>query len=274
MLCCPTLRLRNSGLGPRCGILIVEGPDDKRLFRLHGVPSAKIVPAGGRTLLLSAHAKATPDDLAACIFLTDCDYEVALGTVAPSRGLIITRNADVESDLVALGVLEPVVIELVPAALESDDRASQIVSLVLERSQEFAQTLGQMRFVARPRGIDLGLDQRELRYGRLRGKGFSVNRGRLIDVVFNNALNRNLSRAQFIELVDAAPSGYMMCNGKDLLRAANFVLREDFRVQGVTYEQLQRLVRASADSFLEQWDVVRRIRRWENDSGCVILPPT
>src|SRR4051812_7558087 len=82
--------LRADGLGPDFGILVVEGPDDKRLFVRHVVNSAQIVPASGRRLLLSAYERSSPEQRTKIIFVTDCDYEVRRGNLRGGPNLVIT----------------------------------------------------------------------------------------------------------------------------------------------------------------------------------------
>src|SRR4051794_32970239 len=93
--------LRLKKLPANRGALVVEGFDDKRLFKPLVLSGGQVVVSGGRRLLLAAHAMAG-DDLKRILFLTDCVFEVGLGRLRPATSLVITKNADVEADLLDL----------------------------------------------------------------------------------------------------------------------------------------------------------------------------
>jgi hypothetical protein len=161
--------LRLDRFGSSAGILVVEGPDDKRLFCNHALHRQQVVGAGGRRLLLTAHALTQSHSRDDIVFVTDCDYEVALGRLRPAPNLVITEHADVESDLVALGGVERLTIELVPRALESDDVLHEIVNAVLYRSVALAENVGVLRKLALEHGFEI--DTSELRFRKFRDPG-------------------------------------------------------------------------------------------------------
>jgi len=97
-------QLRIDQFGGGKGVLVVEGPTDKRLLSRLTVHRQQVLAAGGRRLLLRAHTVASETGVTDIAFVTDCDYEVSLGSLIPgSPSLFITTNADVEADLVSLG---------------------------------------------------------------------------------------------------------------------------------------------------------------------------
>src|SRR5262250_1578843 len=141
------VKLRLDRFGPECGVLVVEGPDDKRLIYSRTMHRQQVMASGGRRILLAAHRIAAAH-LAGVVFLTDCDYEVPLGRLSPSPNLIVTEHADVEADLFYNGGFEELAAQLIPAALDDDDEASRISAALRERAVALADVLGRIRRVA------------------------------------------------------------------------------------------------------------------------------
>jgi hypothetical protein len=134
--------MRLDHLGEGAAILLVEGPDDKRVFSNRSPRRQQVVVSGGRKLLLEAYDALEGDDSERIIFVTDCDYEVAAGALSGSRNLIITQHADVDSDLIQLGALRKAVAELIPSAMDTTETLEQTTSRVLQRSLGIAEPLG------------------------------------------------------------------------------------------------------------------------------------
>jgi hypothetical protein len=266
------VRLRLDASSQDAGALIVEGPDDKRLFNRHASHSPLIVVTGGRKLLLSALEKATNLDKERMLFVTDCDYEVLFGHLTGGSDRVITENADVETDLVALGMLERIVEEVVPRALNSPTEAASITSEVLQRSTQFAQPLGQMRAVAQPLGIELDLSKLDFARHRVRNN-VAVEVDKLYRTIHGRIRESGLTESEFRRRAQAMPNDYRMCKGKDLVRAIHFVLRKDYHVGAdVTPEVIARMLRFGLeDARFESWEVTKRIRAWEGRTGSSIL---
>ena len=110
-----TARLQVDALGGNRGGLILEGADDRKLFSPLCFVSSQLVIAGGKSLVLEAHGSMREEDVGRFAFLVDCDGDVGDRGLRGRHDLIITENQDVENDLLALGALEPVVTQLVPA---------------------------------------------------------------------------------------------------------------------------------------------------------------
>jgi hypothetical protein len=266
------VRLRLDATSENFGSLIVEGPDDKRLFYRHVVWSQLITVSGGRTLLVSALEKARDTDKQRMLFLTDCDYEVMFGTLSGGPDRVITANADVESDLIELGMLGRIVEEVVPRALNSPSESEEITREVFQRSVAFARPLGRMRAVVQPFGI--GLDLGNLDFGRHRiPNSTDVDLDKLYRTVYARIRDSGLTATEFRSRAESMPSLYQMCKGKDLVRAIHFVLRRDYRVpNNVTPDVLASMLRFGLeDRRFESWEVTRRIRGWEARTGSVIL---
>ncbi len=257
-------RLRLDSLGPSRGILVVEGPDDKRVFSAHVLSSTQIVVSGGRTLLLAAHQVASQNDLTKIVFLTDCDFEVSLGTLRPTPSLVITTHADVEADLLELGAFRSLAVELVPAALRSDEDADAVAETLRHRAMEFATTLGQLRQIAKLRSTKIELG--DLKYKRVRDAARNVNKRLLITKVGQQFSYCGLPILRFIAEVESMPASYSQCSGHDLVNALHFILREDYGIS-IERRDLARSLRMVSLNALDDWDVVHRLRKWEDAKG-------
>lgn len=271
------VRLRLDALGrKKLGMLIVEGPNDRRLFFRHVVAPSQIMPTSGRTLLLSAYAKTTEHDRERMVFVTDCDYEVRRGILHPGPSLVISDGTDVESDLVQLGLLEGVVGELVPEALVSDDRVAEIADAALRDAVKFARPLGKIRMAAQPLGVPLNLEKIRHRHYWPKLRGETVDVEKMIRTVHQTISKEfDISQEYWRELVNSTPDDNGMCHGKDLLRAFRFSLDQRYSLaKDVEDETVCRLLRASLwPSHLEVWKVAKRIRQWESATGRQIFAP-
>ncbi|MET7797054.1 hypothetical protein [Streptomyces decoyicus] len=262
--------LRADALGSGFGILVVEGPDDKRVFVRHVLNSAQVLPAGGRRILLSAHEKANAKQRKKMIFITDCDYEVRRGSLRGAPDLVITTLTDMESDLVSIGLLESIVLDLVPGALKSKDACGKAVDKLHELAVGIARPLGRIRMAAQPYGIPLAIDEIKIRkYWDV--KTGEMDLGKLI-IATHSKISEVLILEEWRRLVLATPDDRAMCHGKDLVRAISFVLREVFRVDAATPDTITRFLRIGmTDKHLSAWDLVRRVRKWQTENRRSIL---
>ncbi len=262
--------LRADGLGPAKGVLVVEGPDDKRVFARHVLDPAQILPAGGRKLLVSAHEKANNSQRAKIVFLTDCDYEIRYGSLRGAPDLIITTFTDMESDLLSLGLIESLVLEYVPRALESRETCQSITTRLRARAQQIALPLGRLRMIAKPLGIPLNLDDVKIaRYWD--PKSGSMNYERLVNAM-HTKVSDVISFSEWGQLSSNAPQDIGMCHGKDLVKALSFLLKTEYRVEGITTDSVARVLRTSlSQQHLTSWDVVRRIKIWQTINRRFVL---
>jgi hypothetical protein len=229
-----------------------------------------VIAAGGRTLLLRAHSAAIAAGRNDIIFVTDCDYEVTLGTLRGASTLVITKHADVESDLVDLGCLRDVISEVVPAALDSDERLDEISRNVLERSVALVEPIGRMRKIARERGFSIYTDVRFSRVRRPHGSEVDIDK--VVRTVVQNSGECPISVPEFEKLLVEQPGGFEVCNGHDLIRAASQVLRDDYGVRDQTPDSLARLLRHGVkEKTFRAWSVTQRIKRWEDLSNRQVL---
>ncbi|MBQ1017992.1 hypothetical protein KBX71_08950 [Micromonospora sp. D93] len=262
--------LRLDGLGQEYGILVVEGPDDKRLFYGRVRDPRQIVIASGRTLLLAAYSQAASIDRRRIIFFTDCDYEVRQGNLRGGEGLVITAGTNVESDLLELNALALIITEIAPSAI-ADEQVQRIADKVLEKAKSVSLPIGRMRMAAQPLGVDLSFDDLELsKYWDKRGHSFKE--AKLLDVL-EVKIKQAGHGVDWKGLVEATPTDEGMCNGKDTLRAARFLLHHYYKVPNhITDNLVQMMVRMSLDdSAFRQWSVVKRIQAWEGRTGRLVL---
>lgn len=261
--------LRADGLGASRGILVVEGPDDKRVFARHVYDPAQILPAGGRTLLISAHQKASEEQRAKIVFVTDCDYEVRRGALRGAPDLIITTLTDMESDLLALGLIEPLVMELVPRALESREACGRVVARLREDVEKIALPLGRLRMAAQPLGIPLHLE--DLKISRYWDANAQVMDFAKLVRAMHSKVSGVIGLADWCKLTEGTPVDAGMCHGKDQVRALSFLLKSHYRVD-VAPDLLVKIIRSSLTAdYLESWDVIRRIKAWQiSTQRCVL----
>ncbi len=262
--------LRIDQFGLEYGILIVEGPDDKRFFCTRTHHRQQVIASGGRRMLLSAHAYAARREIDGIAFLTDCDYEVALGTLTPSWDLIITHHADIEADLLDLGGFEQLVLQVVPAALNDERELTRITHAARQRAVALADVLGRIRRVAKQEGFVIDADIRHHKYRKQDSD--EIDEKKLTRAVFQAATDPTLELGEFEQRVMQIDQSYNNCNGHDLVAALHHVLRDDFGVRGQSVEHMEHLLRTgiSAKSFVEL-DVVIRLKTWEQRTGRQII---
>ncbi len=263
-------RLRLDALGSTEAAMVVEGWDDKRIFRRYARRPQQIVVAGGKRLLLAARDAADDDDAKRILFVADCDFDVPLGRLCPGNGLIVTTHADVESDLISLGVLEHVVVEFVAAAVH-EDRAETLAEIVRRRAVAVASCLGQIRLAALGLAEALKLERLDLRKFRLENTD-QVDFDKLIRAAHGTMTGTLVPLAEFADRAYEAVPSYSACNGHDLLRAIAEVLRRDFKAQDVTADRVATCIRLSfGPELFGQWAVAERVRLWEDRVGRWVL---
>lgn len=264
-------RLRQERFGAKTAILVVEGPDDKRLFGDRTLKRQQVIAAGGRKLLLASHEYARENQLKSIAFLADCDYDIPLGIIRPSESLIITEHTDLEADLLHYGGWERLVSELVPAALDDDDRLSQIVANAMSRTVAITDVIGRYRRVARD--LAFKAEYEKIRYTKFRKPGTSqVDEDKLIRTLWQNSVDCPIGLSDLAARVQSIPADYDNCNGHDLVSALNHVLREDYGVRNQTPSTLETLLRhGTPKNSFDQWTVVRRLRKWETNNDVCLL---
>jgi len=264
-------RLRIEAFQNRLGVLMVEGPDDKRLFYTRAYDPSQIIATGGRTLLLSAYEKASSADLDGMLFLTDCDYAVRRGELSGGMtGLIITVGTTIESDIVSLGTLPAVVMEVVPTAVSSN-RLASVCDEIMRLSTLIALPIGRVRMAIQPLGVDVGLGELDIsKYWLKSQEKFDEEK---LSIVVGRKLRSQGVSVDLDALVAKTPPDDRMCNGKDLLRAMRFILRGKYKVPtDINDTVLCKMLRlAVSDTEFESWDVVARMRRWESETGKALL---
>jgi hypothetical protein len=266
-------RLRLSGLPPDQGLLILEGRDDVRLFLSRSVGSQSLLACGKKRTLLHAHELLRPGENARIVFVTDCDYDVAVGRLTPQQNLIVTQLVDVEADLIDLGTLQAVVVELVPRAITSADQLNEITAAVVTRAGAVAETIGRFRLVCAEQNLGLAFDHIKLRRYRRVGSS-QVDVAKLAHSVVATNEDCPLTRDELMGEARRVPGGAKLRHGKDWLRATAVVLHQDFGVPIARLAELESMLRlALSDVGFAGWEVVKRVRRWEETTGRRVLLP-
>ena len=162
--------------------------------------------------------------------------------------------------------------QLVPAALDDDERLDEMVTAAMTRTVAFADALGRYRRIARELGIVASTDIRHTRYRR--SGTDEIDEERLLRALWQSSEDCTLDLGEFSGRIGSIQSDYDNCNGHDLVRALHHVLREDFGVRGITAETLEGFLRhgVSREAF-EEWSVTKRIRQWEASANIELLRP-
>jgi hypothetical protein len=263
--------MRLSGLPRDQGILILEGGNDVRLFLARSIGAQSLIACGCKRTLLEAHSMLQPAEHLQMVFLADCDYDVPTGRLTPRPNLIVTEFTDVEADLLSLGLLERIILELVPQAIESEEQRSVITETVMHRASSLAEAIGRFRLLSAQQ--DLRLVFKGLKLSRHRNLGTSgADVKKLAQTLTARSESCVLSAADLHTAVAEIEGGIKMCHGKDLLSAIVAVLHQDYGVPGTRLTETQSMLRlALTPEAFDRWDVVRRIRIWEQRTGRRVL---
>jgi hypothetical protein len=264
-------RMRLSGLPHDQGVLILEGGDDVRLFLDRAVGLESLIASGCKRKLLEAHALLQAGEHLQMVFLTDCDYDVPTGRLTPSRNLIVTKFTDIEADLLALGVLERIVLELVPQAVASDQQRETITTAVMRRASALAGGVGRFRLLSAQQRLCLVFTGLKLSRHRTQGAE-SVDIERLARTLAARSGSCRLNAAELAAAVAEIESDAKLCHGKDLLYAIVTVLHQDYGVPRARLTEVQSMLRlALTPEAFERWEVVRRIEAWERRASRRVL---
>lgn len=260
------VRLRLDALGREKGALVVEGGRDRRIFGRRVCSPALVVPAGSRQAVIEAHDRHDPDSNHQIAFLVDCDYEVPLGRLAPSEGLVISENADADVDLVSLTGLRAFTADVVPSALEGDEELEETVSLLRGTAEDVAMILGAVRFVSAR--DNLGLSVNGLRLRKVVNPDGSLDEERLLEMIVSRSRGVSLSPEDLRQLIGEVELRLSLCQGHDYMESIAVVLRRVFNINTYHVAHIETNIRlAVSDAEFDSWSVVRRLKKWEVAKG-------
>ncbi len=264
-------RMRTAALPPDAGILFVEGRDDVRLFLPHTFGLQYLVPCGNKHKLMQAFQGLDAGEERRFVFLTDCDYDVANGTLTPAPHLIITEHVDIEADLWFAGVVDRLIAELIPGATTSEAALARTTAQLSDRVLGLARRLGLFRQLSA--SDSLGLNFEGLRYQRLRAVGAERVDDRVIATVLTQRSQGAVCSVEdLLSAVDAGDPANNVCHSDDLVGALITVARRDFGITLPSPSEVGRLIRmATVPEVLDQLALTRRIRDWEIQAGRKIL---
>lgn len=264
------VRLRLDGAGEESAAIVVEGPDDWKLFRNWRAKTTEVVPAGGRRKLLAAHAAVSDYDRDRIVFVTDCDYEVRRGLLVGARELVITQSCDIEGDLLDVtDIVDRVIAEMIaPTRLGI---LAETRKRLMDTAHELAGALGRARCAAQPFGVSLdNLDIAFSRYYDKRAR--HVNFEKIVRTVGQHLAAGGVPIADWNNAVGLVEEDYRLRKGKDILDAMLCVARSEYGCRNVSREVLLPMLRlASSANVPEELEVIRRLRRWEQQSGRALL---
>jgi hypothetical protein len=264
-------RLRFAAIPSNQGILMVEGRNDVRVFIRHVISATTLIPCGNKRKLLEAHALLRPGEDQHVVFVVDCDYDVPAGRLRPGGNLIVTEHVDVEADLIRLGLVERLVTELVPSALESEARKVAVTHAVVERSSALAEAIGKFRLLTASE--DIRIRFHGLRYRRYRTQSaISADMEKLGATLHNSAENCTMTPIELVAAAEALPGGPKICHGKDMIGSVAAVLHDDFGVDMREVAGIPGMLRlAITDEAFARWGVSRRLAQWQRATGRYVL---
>lgn len=256
-------------------MLIVEGQGDDHVMGpvcAHG--SGQVFIAGSRTLVeqLLSRLKLNPVAGCECVFLVDCDGRGKTERLAAETALVVTRNCDIEADMVGLGVARRVAERFLP------DRAAA-EQLVTEACAA-AIPLSIIRRAAHAAGVSMKIGGlRQLRIADLAEDNlFSSTAVAPTAIVPALAarLGWQAAEREAVEgRLDSVSAEFSVtCVGKDALDVLYIRLREVGKgdVRGWNRDHFHREVFAALKrDDLEDWEVGRRLAAWQQALGCTIL---
>ena len=256
-------------------ILVVEGEgDDHAMGPVCTYGSGQVFIAGSRTLVeqLLSHLKANPVAGCECVFLVDCDGQGKTERLAAESALVVTRNCDIEADMVGLGVARRVAARFLP------DRAT--AEQLVANACAAAMPLSTIRRAAHAAGVSMKVGGwRQLRIDDLADETlFSGVPVAPIAIVPTLAalLGWGAAEREAVEAgLDSVSAEFSVtCMGKDALDVLYTRLREvgTGDVRGWSRDHFHREVFAALErGDLDDWEVGRRLAAWQQAQGCAIL---
>lgn len=263
-------RLRADALGRNQGVLMLEGRDDVIVFANRVESLQSVVACGNKRILREAFESSRSADRARILFVADCDYDVPAGKITPGNGLLLTKHTDREADFVQLGIVRGIALRAIPRSRKSETAADAIASDIFSKAIELAEVAGQLRYIAATSAMPLNFKELELRRYRDKKSG-AVKLDGLIDAIRQRSPRVGLDIDALRALMDGAPVGVEVCHGKDLIQAITAVIHQDYGVKLSELAYVPELFRSVEDSVFEAWEVVRRIRAWEDGTGISLL---
>jgi hypothetical protein len=258
------------------GALIVEGSTDKSLLEPHRTgPSGVIFPAGSRQLVeeLLRHLRDRPIKGCSCVFLIDCDGTGKTPGLSGETSLLVTQACDVEADLIRLGVAE----RLARRFLPSDQAAADAVAA----TSRLALPISTVRRAAALASISMKRCGRQLRLRDFESEAITaVEAGPMSAADALDAVASELGwgddekEAVAARLVEIPARFDQVCMGKDALDLLHRRLSREGNgdVRGWScdyfYEEVRRGLQLSDFS---DWEVGRRLFRWQSESGQTLV---
>jgi hypothetical protein len=263
----------NLGVVP---ILVVEGEGDESVFgelAIHG--RQQVFPAGTKSLVeqLLRHMAQEGRTDCACIYLVDCDGTGKTASLASESTLVVTETCDIEADLIHLGIAK----RAIRPFCDSDAVAESFIA----RACEIAMPLSIVRRAAHSVSVSMKKDQRPLRLADMSGLHLDAWEARpaapeeIVDVLAPD-LGWSASAADSVKgaIGTISDEFSQTCLGKDALDALYRLMKQEGQgeIKGWSHRHFFRTLFVEIRSEdLDSWEVGRRIRNWEDETGHKLL---
>lgn len=257
-------------------MLVVEGAtDEMALAGLCQGGREQIFLGGNRDLVeqLLAHLRQQPVDGCKCVFLVDCDGRGKTVRLADASELVVTETCDMEADLVAIGV----VVRFVGRYMRNGDEAAALVA----DAQALGMVVSIIRRAANAAGVSMkkaGWQFRLTDIPEMHLNNWEEAEPSDDDVLRVVSIELDWSdeeiRAVANELSSVHRDFAFGCLGKDVLDAVYRLLlvRGQGDARGWSRDYFYRAVFNTIEpDDARSWEVGRRIREWEQATGCQLL---
>ena len=292
-----SVKQRHRALAQDQVLLVVEGADDKRFMAPLLTGRVHILPARGRDMVLAARSGLRSAEFDRCIFLVDCDDDIAVGYKGHPN-LVITTFRDLDADgLLALKSYNRISSEyFYDLGMSPDDLQAEAQAL-LDYAVELSCAFGQCKAAARTLGLRLRIvtergESVSLPLSSMPSVGAWIGAQRLPDLAEicgdmagvlgwnGDQVGRAVSLARSGWLSECRHHGVVgctrcrtlsLCAGHDLTAAIAVDL--SIRLSStVTTKELERLSRMGTDRWhATRWTVGQRLRAWADSRGLDVV---
>ncbi|MBN1541641.1 DUF4435 domain-containing protein, partial [candidate division KSB1 bacterium] len=238
-----TIRMKGSNFSG--AFLIVEGPDDARLFKMFAVQECcKIEAAFGKHNTIESLRLLEESGFDRAVAIVDSDFDTILGREYQSERLFTTDTHDIETLIVKSRAFDKLIAEYADDQLLRDFEA-QFKKNLRQALLEPAYFIGLARYISIK--YQLNLSFKGIEFDDYLDKDtLQVDQKGLIKALFANSNNQDISATDLQKKLDDLNAEnhdpWMMARGHDLVD----VLLKGFRLFG--YHRAQRLSRDMLES--------------------------
>jgi hypothetical protein len=249
-------------------ILIVEGDKDRRIYeRFINGACCKVVYASGKANAIGALAIIEKGGVKGVLGIVDSDFWKLDGIEPATANVMLTDTHDLETELLASGVLERILSEL-----GAEHRIKKINKQIQDFLIERGVPLGLLRWISSPTKDNLSFRFKDLRYEKfLDKKTLDLNIDEMIrEVVANSGsriVNENAIKSKIITLQNEGHDPWQICSGHDLIEILFFGLKYVFgneKGRKIPMDILDSMIRiAFNQSYFWSTNLYKSIQEWE-----------